>query len=87
MAASGGAFWSGIFPAFPVENGIKRKSREFRADLVIAGAGLGGCAATLAALRNGLKVILTEETDWIGGQLTAQELQKLIVTFLSSVAH
>jgi len=43
-----------------------------RADLVIAGAGLGGCAAAWTALRSGLRVILTEETDWIGGQLTQQ---------------
>ncbi len=43
-----------------------------RADLVIAGGGLGGCAAAIAALRNNLTVILTEETDWIGGQLTQQ---------------
>jgi hypothetical protein len=46
--------------------------RELAADLVIVGGGLGGCAAALAAVRNGLRVILTEETDWIGGQLTAQ---------------
>lgn len=45
---------------------------EIRADLVIAGGGLGGCAAALAALRNGLRVVLVEETDWIGGQLTSQ---------------
>ncbi|MBI3867338.1 MAG: FAD-dependent oxidoreductase [Verrucomicrobia bacterium] len=43
-----------------------------RADVVIVGGGLGGCAAALAALRAGLRVILTEETDWIGGQLTSQ---------------
>ena len=42
------------------------------ADLVIIGGGLGGCAAALAALRSGLRVVMTEETDWIGGQLTAQ---------------
>jgi NADPH-dependent 2,4-dienoyl-CoA reductase/sulfur reductase-like enzyme len=42
------------------------------ADIVIIGGGLGGCAAALAAARNGLRVILTEETDWIGGQLTSQ---------------
>ncbi len=46
--------------------------KELAADLVIIGGGLGGCAAALAAARNGLRVILTEETDWIGGQLTAQ---------------
>lgn len=42
------------------------------ADLVVIGGGLGGVAAAIAALRNNLKVILTEETDWIGGQLTSQ---------------
>jgi len=42
------------------------------ADLIIAGGGLGGCAAALAACRNGLKVIMTEETDWIGGQVSQQ---------------
>jgi hypothetical protein len=46
--------------------------KEIFADLVIAGGGLGGCAAALAALRNGLKVIMTEETDWIGGQISQQ---------------
>ncbi len=46
--------------------------RTATADVVIAGAGVGGCAAALAAARAGLKVILTEETDWIGGQLTQQ---------------
>ncbi len=43
-----------------------------RFDLVVAGAGLGGVAAALAAARAGLRVALTEETDWIGGQLTQQ---------------
>jgi len=41
-------------------------------DLVIAGGGLGGVAAALAGLRNGLSVVLTEENDWIGGQITSQ---------------
>lgn len=45
---------------------------EMTADLVVAGAGMGGCACALGALRNGLSVIMTEETDWIGGQLTQQ---------------
>jgi hypothetical protein len=46
--------------------------RERSTDILIVGAGLGGVAAALAALRLGKQVILTEETDWIGGQLTAQ---------------
>ena len=47
-------------------------SAERRGDVVIIGAGCGGCAAALAAARAGCSVILTEETDWIGGQLTQQ---------------
>ncbi|MBY5957352.1 FAD-dependent oxidoreductase [Membranicola marinus] len=46
--------------------------RELSADVAIIGGGLGGCAAALAACRNGLRVILTEETDWIGGQIAQQ---------------
>ncbi|MEO8268147.1 MAG: FAD-dependent oxidoreductase [Aureliella sp.] len=45
---------------------------ELSADVVIVGGGLGGCSAALAALRLGRRVIMTEETDWIGGQLTSQ---------------
>lgn len=46
--------------------------KELAADVVIIGGSLGGCAAAIAALRNGLKVVMTEETEWIGGQLTSQ---------------
>lgn len=45
---------------------------ELSTDILIVGGGTGGTAAALAALRLGARVILTEETDWIGGQLTAQ---------------
>ena len=45
---------------------------EYRADLVIVGGGTGGCAAALAACRTGKTVVMTEETAWIGGQLTSQ---------------
>lgn len=47
-------------------------ARELGADVLVVGGGLGGVAATLAAARLGLRVVMTEETDWIGGQLTAQ---------------
>jgi hypothetical protein len=47
-------------------------AREKRADVVIIGGGVGGCAAALAAARAGRSVVMTEETDWIGGQLTQQ---------------
>ena len=42
------------------------------ADIAIIGGSVGGCAAAIAALRSGLRVILSEETEWIGGQLTSQ---------------
>jgi hypothetical protein len=45
---------------------------ELVADVVIAGAGLGGFAAALSSLKNNHTVVMTEETDWIGGQLTQQ---------------
>ena len=35
-------------------------------------AGWGAARQRWGALRNGLRVILTEETDWVGGQLTSQ---------------
>lgn len=42
------------------------------ADVVIAGGGVGGCAAALALAENGWTVLMTEEHRWIGGQLTSQ---------------
>lgn len=47
-------------------------ARELGCDVAVIGGGVGGCAAALAALRNGMRVVMTEETDWIGGQLTSQ---------------
>ncbi|MEV4170542.1 FAD-dependent oxidoreductase [Nonomuraea sp. NPDC049709] len=46
--------------------------RESSTDVLIVGGGLGGVAAALAALRAGRRVVLTEEYDWLGGQLTSQ---------------
>ncbi|MBL8292060.1 MAG: FAD-dependent oxidoreductase, partial [Bryobacterales bacterium] len=47
-------------------------ARELACDVAIIGGSMGGVAAALAALRNGMRVILTEETDWVGGQITSQ---------------
>ncbi len=39
-------------------------------DIVVAGAGTGGWAAAVQAARMGARVLLLEETDWIGGQMS-----------------
>src|SRR5438874_1340103 len=46
-------------------------------DILIAGGGTGGVAAALAAARSGRRVVLLEETDWLGGQMTAQGVSAL----------
>lgn len=46
--------------------------KELHCDILIVGAGTGGVAAALGAASLGKSVILTEESDWVGGQLTSQ---------------
>ena len=77
LTAGGSVLASGPVVAFtPSAKGQGQKkfrgAAEHAADVVVAGGGLGGVAAALSSLRNGLSVILTEETDWIGGQITQQ---------------
>ncbi len=45
---------------------------KIHTNLLIVGGGIGGCAAAKAACEAGLNVIMTEESDWIGGQFTNQ---------------
>ena len=52
-------------------------ARTVACDVLVVGGGTGGVAAALAAARRGRHVHLTEETDWIGGQLTAQGVSAL----------
>ena len=47
-------------------------AQNYSTEIAIIGGGVGGCAAALSALEAGAQVILTEETIWIGGQLTSQ---------------
>jgi hypothetical protein len=44
------------------------------ADLVVLGGGLGGVAAALAAARQGRRSIVVAESDWLGGQASAQAI-------------
>jgi len=46
--------------------------RESRCDVLVVGGGTGGPAAAMAAASMGFHVVLTEETAWVGGQLTSQ---------------
>lgn len=41
-------------------------------EVLIVGGGLGGVAAALSALALGRRVVLTEESPWLGGQITSQ---------------
>jgi hypothetical protein len=45
---------------------------ERRCEILVVGGGLGGVAAALAATARGHSVVLSEPTDWLGGQLTSQ---------------
>ena len=47
-------------------------SPDIHTDILIVGGGTGGCAAAMSATSMGMHVIMTEPTDWIGGQLTSQ---------------
>ena len=45
---------------------------HLRSEVLVLGGGLGGVAAALSALRRGRTVVLVEEYEWLGGQLTSQ---------------
>lgn len=72
LSRAAGAFGLASFAGGNLLLSAQSEEQELTADAVIIGAGTGGCAAALALARNGYRVILTEETDWIGGQLTQQ---------------
>ena len=79
LTVSGGAVVTASLVNLPakalaeVKSSTTAKGQEsLTADVVVIGGGLGGFAAAMAALRNNQTVILTEETDWLGGQITSQ---------------
>jgi hypothetical protein len=47
-------------------------TRHLHAPFVVIGGGLGGTAAAVTAARLGVRTVLTESSDWLGGQLTSQ---------------
>ncbi len=52
-------------------------TKQFETDVAVIGGGMGGVAAALAVLEAGYRVILSEETDWLGGQMTSQGVSAL----------
>jgi FAD dependent oxidoreductase len=60
-----------------LQNLVPRNVEDVGCDVLVVGGGTGGVAAALAAVRAGRTVCLLEETDWIGGQLTAQGVSAL----------
>jgi len=66
---------------------LSENVERIECDILVAGGGMGGVSAALSALRaadeSGFStskkplVILTEETDWLGGQMTSQGVSAL----------
>jgi hypothetical protein len=51
--------------------------RVYKCDVAVIGGGVGGVAAALAAAEGGVNVVLSEATDWLGGQITSQGVAAL----------
>lgn len=49
----------------------QRRGRTIEADVLVIGGGVGGTAAAIQCARTGVKTILMEETNMLGGMLTA----------------
>lgn len=52
------------------------KPQIIEVDIAIAGGGMGGIAAALS-LGDDIRAVLTEETSWLGGQLSSQAVSAL----------
>ncbi len=62
---------------FASEDANYTKIMNYDVDIAIIGGGMGGVAAALAACDAGKTVVLTEATDWLGGQMTSQGVSAL----------
>ena len=51
---------------------LLRTSPSNAPEVLVVGGGLGGCAAALAAVQCGRRVLLAVEDEWLGGQWTSQ---------------
>ncbi len=49
-----------------------KNENETKPDVLVLGGSLGGTISAISASRNGSYVILVEELDWLGGQISSQ---------------
>jgi hypothetical protein len=56
---------------------VRVEQHSLTCDIAIVGGGLGGVAAALAACDSGMSAVLSEPTDWLGGQMTSQGVSAL----------
>jgi hypothetical protein len=68
-------FESGALPALTAEN--KPANQIITCDIFVAGGGLSGTATAYEGLLAGKQVCMTEITDWVGGQISAQGVSAL----------
>lgn len=51
---------------------MSKNERVLECDVAVIGGGMGGVAAAMAAADEGASVVMSEATDWLGGQMTSQ---------------
>lgn len=54
-----------------IQSTVAAQSNIRKTDVLVIGGGVGGTAAGIQAARMGVQVIMTEETTWLGGMMTA----------------
>lgn len=59
-----------FFSLFFLPCAVAAEMETRRYDVVVVGAGSGGCSAAIQAARMGVSVALAERSDWVGGQMT-----------------
>jgi hypothetical protein len=72
LQRSVGAGAATLAAAWAEDRPLAKQEGNHSGRVVIIGGGLGGCAAALSTAIRGRTVVMTEETDWIGGQSTSQ---------------